>query len=99
MDTEIAPIREITQRLIWDTPQSDLYRRAILNDRGDIARDALGNFANLRMKILRDRRIDDHHRIEAVEMDEALPVGARHRWIDLRDNHARDAQDSGRKVH
>ena len=24
MDTEIAPIREITQRLIWDTSQPDL---------------------------------------------------------------------------
>jgi hypothetical protein len=25
MDTEIAPIREITQRLIWNAPQSDLH--------------------------------------------------------------------------
>ena len=51
------------------------------------------------MKILRDRHIDVHHRIEAVEMDEAVPVGARHRWIDLRDNPTRDAQDRGREVH
>src|SRR5262245_2703154 len=99
MDTEIASIREITERLIWDTPQPDLKRRAIVDDRRDIARHALRNLADLRMKILGDRYIDVYHRIEAVEMDEALSVRARHCWIDFGDNHARDAQDRGREVH
>src|SRR5262245_53377172 len=99
MDAEIAPIPEITQRLIWDAAQSYLQSRAVVDDRGNIARDALRNLADLWMKILRDRDIDLHQRIEAVEMDEALAVGARHRWIDFRDNHARDTQDRGCEVH
>src|SRR5262245_43049131 len=90
VDAEISPIREITQRLIWDASQSDLQRRTIINNRGDIARYAHRNLADLWMKILRDRGIDFHQRIEAVEMDEALAVGTRHRWIDFRNNHARD---------
>src|SRR5215467_409858 len=78
MDTEIAAILQITQRLIWNAPQSDLQRRAVVDDRGDIARYALRNLADLWMKILRDRGIDFHQRIEAVEMHKALAVGARH---------------------
>src|SRR5512140_3127922 len=31
-------------------------------------------------------------------MDQALAVRAWHRWIDLRDNRSRDAQDRGREV-
>src|SRR5215475_10675683 len=99
MDAEIAPILQITQRLIWNTPQSDLQRRTIVNDRGDIAGDALRNIADLRMNILCNRCIDLHQRIEAVEMHEALAVGARHCWIDLRDCRARDTQDCWREVH
>src|SRR5262249_10046337 len=46
LDAEIAPILQITQRLIWDAPQSDLQRRAIVNNRGNIARDGLCNLAD-----------------------------------------------------
>src|SRR5262245_13902331 len=51
------------------------------------------------MHILCNRCIDLHQRIEAVEMHEALAVGARHGWIDLCDNRARDAQDCWREIH
>src|SRR5215510_4500026 len=90
VDAEIAPILQITQRFIWDAPQSDLQRRTIVNDRCDITRDTLRNLADLRMNILCNRCIDLHQRIEAVQMNEALAVGARHCWIDFRNNHARD---------
>ncbi len=32
VDAEIASILQITQRLIWDAPQSDLQRRTIVDD-------------------------------------------------------------------
>src|SRR5262245_18625851 len=51
------------------------------------------------MNILCDRHIDLYQRIEAVEMHKALAVGAWHRWIDLRDNGARNTQYCGRKIH
>src|SRR5262245_24883300 len=99
VDAEITPILQITQRLIWDAPQSDLQRRTIVNDRGDIASDTLRNVADRRMNILCNRFIDLHQRIKAVEMHKALAVGARHCWIDLCDRPPRDAQDCWCEIH
>src|SRR5262245_6293046 len=99
MDAEVAPIPEMTQRLIWDPAQADLQGRAVLDDRGDIACHTLCDVADLRMEVLSDRRINFYYRIKSVEMTRALAVGARHRWIDLRDNRARNAQDCGREIH
>ncbi len=99
MDAEIAPVPEMAQRLVGDAPQPDLQGRAVVDDRGDVARDALRDLAGLRMTILRHRHIDLHQGIDAVEMDEALAVGARHRRIDLRDHAARDAEHRRREVH
>src|SRR5215510_13372781 len=58
MDAEVAPIAEMTQRLIWDPAQADLQGRAVVDDRGDIACHTLCHPADLRMNILRNRRID-----------------------------------------
>src|SRR5215831_10591123 len=58
MDAEVAPIPKITQRLIWDPAQADLQGRAVVDDRGDIACHTLCHIADLRMNILRNRRID-----------------------------------------
>src|SRR5262249_13416178 len=89
----------MTQRLIWDPAQADLQGRAVVDDRGDIAGHTLCDLADARMKILSDRRINPYYRIKSGEMNKALAVGARHRWIDLRDYGARDAQDRGREIH
>ncbi len=56
-------------------------------------RNALRDLAGLRVQVLRNGHIDVHERIEAIEMNEALAAGARHRRIDLGDDPARDAQD------
>src|SRR5262245_57775957 len=99
MDAEVAPIPEMTQRLIWDPTQADLQGRAIVNDRGDIACHTLCHLTDLRMNILRNRRIDPYQRIELVDMNEALAMGAWHCWIDLRDHGTRNAQNCRREIH
>src|SRR6516164_10992413 len=99
MDAEVAPIPKMTQRLIWDPAQADLQGRAVVDDRGDIAGHTLCNLADIRMKILRDRHVNPYQCLKPVEMNHALAMRARHRWIDLRDNGARDAQDRGREIH
>src|SRR5215467_9438436 len=99
MDAEVAPIPEMTQRLIWDPAQADLQGRAVVDDGGDIACHTLCHLADLRMEVLSDRRINFYYRIKSGEMSKALAVGARHRGIDLRDNHARNTQDCGREIH
>src|SRR5215467_1875505 len=99
MNAEVAPIPKMTQCLIWDPAQADLQGRAVVDDRGDVAGHTLCNLADIRMKILRDRDINPYQRIKPVEMNHALAMRARHRWIDLRDNGARDAQDRGGKIH
>src|SRR5215472_1757782 len=99
MDAEVAPIPEMTQRLIRDPAQADLQGRAVVDDGGNIACHTLCDVADLRMEVLSDRRINPYYRIEAVEMNKALAVGARHRRIDLRDNRARNAQNCGREIH
>src|SRR5262249_5159167 len=82
MDAEVAPIPKMTQRLIWDPAQANLQGRAVVDDRGDIAGDTLCNLADIRMKILRDRHINLYQGIKPVEMNHALAMRARHRWID-----------------
>src|SRR5262249_33747575 len=37
--------------------------------------------------------------MELVDMNEALAMGARHRWIDLRDHGTRNAQNCRREIH
>ena len=60
MDAEVAPIPEITQRLIWDPAQADLQGRAVVDDRGDIACHTLCSLADVRMKVLSDRHINPY---------------------------------------
>src|SRR6516165_443671 len=60
MEAGVAPIPEMTQRLIWDPAQADLQGRAIVDDRSDIACHTLCHLADLRMNILRNRRIDPY---------------------------------------
>src|SRR5262245_21861370 len=99
MDAEVAPIPEMAQRFIGDAAQPDLERRAVVYNRSDVARNALRDLAGLRMEILRHGYIDVDQCIEAVEMDEALAVGAWHRRIDFGDDAASDPEDRGCKIH
>src|SRR5262245_39966626 len=99
MDAEVAPIPKMTQRPIWDPAQADLQGRAVVDDRRDIAGHTLGNLADIRMNVLRDRHVNHYERIKPVEMNHALAVGARHRWIDLSDNGACNAQYCRGEIH
>ena len=51
------------------------------------------------MAVLGHGRPDRDEGVEAARVNEALAVGARHRWVHLGDHPARDAEDSGRQVH
>src|SRR5262245_59154320 len=75
MDAEVAPIPEMTQRLIWDPAQADLQGRAVVDDGGNIACHTLCDVADLRMAVLSDRRINFYYRIKSGEMNKALAVG------------------------
>src|SRR5215472_8466489 len=99
MDAEVAPVPEMTQRLIWDPAQADLQGRAIVDDRGNIACHTLCHLADLRMNILRNRRIDRHERIELVDVNETFAMGARHRWIDVRAHSTVNAENRRRDMY
>src|SRR5262245_14907033 len=49
VDTEIAAILQVPQRLVGNTAEPDLQCRAVFDDGGDVARDALRGFARPRM--------------------------------------------------
>src|SRR5262249_29799561 len=96
MDAEVSTIRKMAQGLVGHAAQPDLQRRAIFDDRGDVARDALADLAALWMAILRQGRVNSHQRIDAVEMDEAVALRARHLRVDLGDHVACHAQNRRR---
>ena len=98
VDAEVAAVLEVPQRLVGNAAEPDLQRRAVVDDGGDVARDPLRGLARRRMAVFRHRRVDADQRIEAVEMDEAVAVGARHRRVDLGDHPARDGQHRRREV-
>src|SRR5262249_53781588 len=98
MDAEISMILEMAQGLIGNAPKPDLQRRAVLYDRRDVARDALRDLADPWMPVFRHGRVDLHERIEMLEMNEALPMSARHRRIDLGDHATGDPQNRRREV-
>ena len=99
VDAEVAAVLEVAQGLVRHAPEPDLQRRAIVDDGGDVAGDHLGGLTGWRMAVLRHRRVDAHQGVEAVEMDEALAVGARHRRVDLGDDVPRDAEYRGGQIH
>jgi hypothetical protein len=99
VDAEVTAVGQMAQRLVGHPTEPDLQRRAILDDRGDVARHSLCDLAGFGMTILRQWGVDADQRIEAVEVDEALAVRARHRRVDLGDHATRHAQDCRRKVH
>src|SRR5262249_24423579 len=98
MDAEISVTLEMAEGLIGNAPEPDLQRRAVLYDRCDVARDALRDLGDLGMPVFRHRRVDFHERIEMLEMDEALTVRARHRWVHLSDHATGDPQNRWREV-
>ena len=98
VDAEVATVGEMAERLVRHAAEPDLQGRAVVDDRGDVARHHLGGVAGWRMAILRYRRVDAHQCIETVDVDEALAVGPRHCRVHLGNHLPRDGEHRRREV-
>ena len=92
VNAEIAAIVQMPQRLVGNAPEIDMQCRAVLDDLGDIAGNALGNRIGGLMRVFDERSLDADKAIDPVDVQERVAERPRHERIDLGDNRLGVAQ-------
>ena len=89
MDSETAPVAQVTQHPVRHPPEADLKSAVVLDQTRGISRDPLGHLARRLVDVLDQRGVDRHETRDPVDRDAAVAGSARHRRIDLGDHRAR----------
>ena len=86
VNAQVLAVHQQGQHRIRNAADAGLQHRAVFDQAGDVARDRdlqIGDYGLLQ-RAQRPRRLDE--RINVVDVDEAVAVGARHLVVDLRDH-------------
>ena len=98
VNAEIAAMTQMPQNLIGDTPKINVQGRAILDDLGDVAGNALGDRVGGLVRVFDQRSLDADKAIDAIDMKGRIAKRSRHEGVDLGDDGSGRAQDAHRDI-